>query len=44
MSEIYNGGFVAEFNVSMLKETVAVVPDYICETRGKKAKLAEKYM
>ena len=28
MREINNGGFSPEFNVSMLKETIALVQDY----------------
>ena len=28
MREIYNGGFSPEFNVSMLKETIALAQDY----------------
>ena len=44
MNEVYNGGFAPEFSVSMLKETIALVRDYVCETAKLKAKLAEKYM
>ena len=44
MNEVYNGGFEPEFNVSMLKETIALVRDYVSETRKQKAKLAEKNM
>ena len=42
MNEVYNGGFAPEFSVSMLKETISLVWDYIYETRKQKAKLAEK--
>ena len=31
--EVYNGGFVPEFKVSMSKEIVPLVLDYVCETR-----------
>ena len=44
MNEVYNGRFAPEFSVSMLKETIALVWDYVSETREWKAKLAEKYM
>ena len=44
MNQFYNGGFVPEFSVSMLKETVALVRDYVSETRKQKAKLAGKYI
>ena len=33
MNEIYNGGFAPDFSVSMLKETIALVRDYVSETR-----------
>ena len=33
MNEVYNGGFAPEFSVSMLKETIALVRDYVSETR-----------
>ena len=32
MNEVYNGGFAPEFSVSMLKETIALVRDYVSET------------
>ena len=44
MNEVYNGGFAPGFSVSMLKETLALVRDYVSETRKQEAKLAEKYM
>ena len=44
MNEIYNGGFASGFSVSMLKEIIALVRDYVSETSKEKAKLAEKYM
>ena len=43
MEEVYNGRFKPEFSFSMLKENIALVRDYVFETRIKKAKLAEKY-
>ena len=39
MNEVYNGGFAPAFSVS-----ITLVWDYVSETRGKKGKLAEKYM
>ena len=33
MNEVYNGGFVPEFSVSMLKETLVLVLDYVSKTR-----------
>ena len=44
MNEFYNCGFAPEFSVSMLKETIALVGDYMSETRKKAEKLAEKYI
>ena len=44
MNDVYNGGFLPEFNVSMLKETIALVWDYVSETRTWKGKLAEEYI
>ena len=32
MNEVYNGGLAPEFSVSMLKETIALVRDYVSET------------
>ena len=32
MSKVYNSGFTAKFSVSMLKEIIVVVSDYIYET------------
>ena len=32
MNEFYNGGFAPEFSVSMLKETITQVWDYVSET------------
>ena len=43
MNEFYNGGFAPEFSVSMLKETLALVPNYLSETGKYKVYLAEKY-
>ena len=43
-NEFYNGGFGPEFSVSVLKETFALVRDYVSETRKEKANLAEKYI
>ena len=33
MKEFYNGGFLPGFSVSMLKESIAIVRDYVSETR-----------
>ena len=33
MKEFYNGGFAPDFSVSILKETIALVRDYVSETR-----------
>ena len=44
MSEVYNGRFVSEFSLSMLKEIIALVGGYLSKTRKYKANLAEKYM
>ena len=33
MKEVYNGGFAPKFSVSILKETIALVWDYVSETR-----------
>ena len=32
MNEVYNGGLAPDFSVSMLKETIALVRDYVSET------------
>ena len=32
MNEVYNGKFVPEFSVSMLKETISLVRDYAYKT------------
>ena len=32
MIEVYNGGFTSEFSVSVLKEMITLVQDYIYET------------
>ena len=44
LNEVDNGGFAPEFSVSMLKETIALVRDYVTETRKYKARLAENYI
>ena len=44
MNEVYNGRFAPVFSFSMLKETIALVQDYVSETRRWKPKPAEKYM
>ena len=44
MNEFYNGRFLSEFSISMLKQIVVLVLDYISETRKQEAKLAEKYI
>ena len=33
MKQFYNGGFAPEFSVSVLKKTIALVQDYVSETR-----------
>ena len=33
MNKVYNGGFSPQLSVSMLKETIALVGDYVYETR-----------
>ena len=33
MNEVYNGGFAPEFSVSMLKETIALIWDYVSEKK-----------
>ena len=33
MNEFYNGGFAPEFSVSMLKETIRLIRDYVSVTR-----------
>ena len=33
MKKVYNGGFAPEFSVSMSKETIVLVRDYVSETR-----------
>ena len=33
MNEIYDGGLAPEFSVLMLKESMALVRDYVSETR-----------
>ena len=38
INESYNGGFAPEFSASILKETVALVSDYVSETRKENAK------
>ena len=42
LNEVSNDRFVPEFNVSILKETIALVQDYVSETRKWKTKLAGK--
>ena len=44
MNEFYNGGFSSELSVSVWKEIMALVQDYVSETRKQEAKLAEKYI
>ena len=44
ITEVYIGGIVSGYSVSMLKETIALVWHYVYETRKEKAKLAERYM
>ena len=33
LNKVYNDGFAAEFSVSMLKETIVLVRNYVSETR-----------
>ena len=33
MKKVYNGRFAPEFSVSLLKETITLVRDYVYETR-----------
>ena len=33
-NEVYNGGFAPEFSVSVLKEIIALVQDYVFETES----------
>ena len=33
MNEFYDGGFASEFSASVLKENIALVGDYLFETR-----------
>ena len=33
MNKVYNGGFAPELSVSMLKEAIMLVQDYVSETR-----------
>ena len=44
MNEVYNGRFSPEFSVSMLKEIIMLVWEYVYETGKYKAKLTEKCM
>ena len=32
INEVYNGGFAPEFSVSLLKETIALIRDYVYGT------------
>ena len=44
LNEFFHGKFAPGFCVSILKETIARVWDYLSETRKKKRKLPEKYI
>ena len=44
INEVYNGGFSPDCSVSMLKEIITLVWEYVHETWKIKAKLEEKYM
>ena len=33
MNKFYNGGFASEFSASVLKENIALVRDYLFESR-----------
>ena len=37
MNKVYNGGFAPEYSVSILKEIIALVRDYVSGTRKYKA-------
>ena len=39
MNEFYNGGFSPEFSVSVFKEIIALVGDYVSEIRSKTSDL-----
>ena len=43
MNEVYNGGLALEFNVSVLKKTIALVGVYVSETWEKNPKKPGKY-
>ena len=43
LNKVYNAGFTPDFCVSMLKETIVLIRDYVYQTRKEKAKLTEKY-
>ena len=42
MNKVYNGRFASEFSVSMLKETIMLVKDYVSETLSNKNVLKKK--
>ena len=42
INKVYNGGFVPEFSVSMSKEIIALIWDYIYETRKKNKNKKQK--
>ena len=44
MYEFYNSGFSPEYSVSVLKDIIVVVRNYVSETRKSEAKLAENYI
>ena len=41
MNKVYNDESTPDFSVSMLKETISLLRDYIHETRKEKTKLAK---
>ena len=44
MNKFYNGGFAPGMSVSMLKESIALVRDYVSKTRKSIAKPVEKHI
>ena len=44
MNKFYNGGFAPGISVSMLKESIALVQDYVSKTRKSIAKPVERHI
>ena len=42
MDKVYHGRFLTELHVSMLKEIITLVRDYLSETRNRKQKYISK--